>query len=103
MLEFSILLEACNPEKRHWRSYYIASGEDLLGHWVVEVTYGRIGAKGHKKTKIFPDEEAARQEVLKCLKRRTGAPKRLGVAYKVKTVLCPENSPLALWCPSEFC
>lgn len=97
------MLEACNPERKHWRSYLVTSGEDLLGHWIVEVTYGRIGAKGHKKTKVFQDEEAAQQEVLKCLKRRTSSRKRLGVPYTVKAVTHPENRPLELWCPAEFC
>lgn len=102
MLEFSILLEAKNPERKHWRSYLVASGEDLLGEWIVEVTYGRIGARGHKKTKVFDDEEAARKEVLRCLKRRLAAPKRLGVPYKVKSVIYPENSAPSLWCPPEL-
>jgi predicted DNA-binding WGR domain protein len=102
MLEFSILLEACNPEHKHWRSYFITFGQDLLGDWVVEVIYGKIGARGHKKTKLFPDEVAARQEVQRCLKRRIKAPKRIGVPYIVKAVNCPENTPLELWCPLEF-
>ncbi|SMF97905.1 WGR domain-containing protein [Methylomagnum ishizawai] len=102
MFEFSILLEACNPEKKHWRSYFVASGKDLLGDWVVEVSYGRIGARGHRKTKVCADQEAAREEVLKCLERRVNAPKRLGVPYKVKSIACPENSAPSFWCPPEL-
>lgn len=80
----------------------VGQREDGLGDWVVEVTYGRIGANGHKKTRLFPDEKIAWQEVLKCLKRRINAPKRIGVSYMVKAVNCPEGRPLELWCPPEF-
>ena len=46
MMEFSILLEACDPERNRWRSYRIMAGQDLFGDWVVELTYGRIGSRG---------------------------------------------------------
>jgi hypothetical protein len=50
-MEYSILLEACDPTRNLWRSYHIAVGKDLFDDWVVELTYGRIGSKGGCKPK----------------------------------------------------
>jgi len=86
MMEYSILLEACDPEKNHWRSYHIAAGQDLFGDWVVETTYGRIGAKGRTQTVLVADREEAKKYVQNCLKRRESAPKRIGTGYVVKKV-----------------
>lgn len=82
MMEFSIRLEARDPERNIWRSYRIAAGQDLFGDWIVQLTYGRIGARGHTKTVAVPDETAARRYVRRCLRKRETAPKRIGVAYK---------------------
>ncbi len=82
MMHYTILLEACAPERNIWRSYHIAAGQDIFGDWVVELTYGLIGAKGRKQTILVPDEAAAQQYVRKCLKKRENAPKRIGIDYK---------------------
>jgi predicted DNA-binding WGR domain protein len=82
MMEFSILLEACDPERNIHRAYRLAAGQDLFGNWIVEVTYGRIGAKGRTKVVPVADEAAARRYVQTCLKKRESAPKRIGVGYK---------------------
>ena len=86
MMHYTVLLEASAPELNIWRSYHIASGQDIFGAWVVELTYGRIGAKGRKKTILVPDEAAAQQYVRQCLKKRETAPKRIGIGYKVRHV-----------------
>jgi hypothetical protein len=83
MMEFSILLHACNPVKNHWRSYHIAAGRDLFGDWIVELTYGRIGSGGRTKVVQVADEEAARHYVRDCLKKRASAPRRIGISYQV--------------------
>ena len=83
MMEFSILLEACDPERNRWRSYRIMAGQDLFGDWVVELTYGRIGSRGHTKVVAVDDETAARRYVQACLRKRETAPKRIGISYKV--------------------
>lgn len=87
MMEFSILLEARNPARNIWRSYHLAAGRDLLGDWIVELTYGRIGARGHTKVMLVADEDEARSYIQKCLKRRDSAPKRIGVGYEVKAIV----------------
>jgi predicted DNA-binding WGR domain protein len=83
MMEFSILLEACDPARNIHRAYHLAAGSDLFGHWVVEITYGRIGAKGRTKVVPVADEAEARSYVQTCLKRRESAPKRIGIGYKM--------------------
>ena len=82
-MAFTILLEARDPARNRWRAYRIAAGQDLFGVWIVELTYGRIGARGHTKTVAVEDEAAARHYVQRCLKRRATAPKRIGIGYKV--------------------
>lgn len=87
MMEFSILLEARNPARNIWRSYHLAAGRDLFGDWIVELTYGRIGARGHTKVILVADEDEARRTIEACLKRRQSAPKRLGVKYETKAIV----------------
>jgi predicted DNA-binding WGR domain protein len=80
-------LEARDPERNIHRAYSIAYGQDLFGNWVVETTYGRIGGKGRTLVTVVDNEEEALKYVQKSLKRRQSAPKRIGVAYKVRTIL----------------
>ncbi len=98
MIDFFVQLEARAPERNIWRSYCIAAGQDIFGDWMVELTYGRIGAKGHTKTVMLPDEAETRRYVRHCLKRRKCAPKRLGVGYTIKNswgALLDDESPVA--------
>ena len=46
VLDFHITLEARNPARRCLRQYRVEAGTDLFGVWVVEISYGRIGAAG---------------------------------------------------------
>jgi hypothetical protein len=43
---FTATLEARDPARDCWRAYRIEAGLDLLGDWLVDVTYGRIGSRG---------------------------------------------------------
>jgi WGR domain len=83
MIHNTILLEARAPERNIWRSYHIAMGQDLFGNWIVELTYGRIGAKGRKQTILAGNEEEARRYMQQCLNRRKSARKRIGINYEV--------------------
>lgn len=86
MMEYSILLEARDPARNIWRSYHLAAGQDLFGNWLVQITYGRIGARGHSKVILVADEAEARRTIGECLKRRESSPKRIGVGYQVKAI-----------------
>jgi predicted DNA-binding WGR domain protein len=52
-------LEARDPTHNVHRAYSIAYGQDLFGNWVVETTYGRIGAKGRTIVTVVNNEEEA--------------------------------------------
>ena len=86
---FSAYLEACDPERNRWRSYHVEAGRDLLGDWLVEVTFGRIGARGRTVRYVTDDELAARRRVLTCLRRRASAPKRIGIGYRTCELVDP--------------
>jgi predicted DNA-binding WGR domain protein len=77
-------LEARDPTHNVHRAYSIAYGQDLFGNWVVETTYGRIGAKGRTIVTVVNNEEEALKHVQKALKRRQSSPKRIGVGYEVR-------------------
>jgi predicted DNA-binding WGR domain protein len=79
-------LEARDSTHNVHRAYSIAYGQDLFGNWVVETTYGRIGAKGRTIVTVVNNEEEALKHVQKALKRRQSAPKRIGVGYKIRTL-----------------
>ncbi len=89
--KFHIKLEAKNPEKGNFRSYTIDAGPDLFGHWEIEVTYGRIGCTGRSVTYSAPDDVAAATIIRQCLQRRSSAPKRIGVPYKVRELCDPKE------------
>jgi len=83
MMEFSILLTARAPERNIWRSYQISVGRDLLGEWIVETTYGRMGSRGNTRVVTVANREEALGYVRHCLKKRASAPKRIGIRYQV--------------------
>jgi len=51
--QFCAAMEAVNPERDWYRVYRIEAGTDLLGHWLVEITFGRIGRAGHRSATAF--------------------------------------------------
>jgi hypothetical protein len=61
-------------------------GKDLFGAWLVEMSYGRIGAMGRAKVRSFATMEDALAQVNACLRKRATAPRRIGVAYHVRSV-----------------
>jgi WGR domain len=91
MLDFRITLEAKNPDRRCFRQYRVEAGTDLFGSWVVEITYGRIGTAGRSRCFVVRDEGEARRLAQSILKRRASAPRRIGVAYRVRELIDPEG------------
>jgi predicted DNA-binding WGR domain protein len=86
MINYSVLLNADCPQLNIRRSYLIEAGQDLFDNWIVEINYGRIGCQGKKRVILLDDEEGTKKEVIKCLRRRASAIKRIGVGYVVKWV-----------------
>ena len=81
LAETSIGLEARNPLADRMRRWSVEIGQDLLGMWLVDVQFGRIGSKGRRLRHAFSDEPAAQAYVGLALRRRATAPGRIGVAY----------------------
>ncbi|MEI7604280.1 MAG: WGR domain-containing protein [bacterium] len=88
---FYIELRACDPDKNISRFYVINVGRDLLGDLIVTLRNGRIGHFGRLKYHVCKDLEEAAKIVRKSLKRRNSSPKRIGVAYEIKTISDPFN------------
>ncbi len=82
---FSITLQARNPERGHFRRYHLEAGLDLFGTWLVEATFGPIGAAGRTVAYAAADEAEARRIARRCLQRRTTAPKRIGTSYELRS------------------
>jgi hypothetical protein len=91
MSVFHIDLEACNPGKGHHRAYRIEAGRDLFGHWLVEIRFGRIGTAGRALAYSAPDEGGARRIVRQCLRRRSTAPRRIGIPYRIRALRDPQG------------
>ncbi len=85
MQGFRIRLEAWD----RFRAYLIEAGTDLLGDWLVDVTYGRIGSPGRQIRHVARDEAEARKIVRHCLQRRATAPRRIGITYQLTDLADP--------------
>jgi hypothetical protein len=88
---FAATLEARDPDLGRFRSYHLEAGTDLVGHWLVEVTYGRIGTRGRIIRYVAEDEAEARKLVRESLRRRSSAKRRIGVAYRFRQLIDPNE------------
>jgi hypothetical protein len=84
MESFCIRLEARVLAHGCFRAYRIEAGTDLLGEWLVDVTYGCIGTLGRRIRYLAHGEADARRIVRHCLQRRATAPRRIGVGYQLR-------------------
>ena len=83
--ELRLALQARNPARNIHRAWTVEAGPDLFGAWLVLTRYGRIGTEGRRIARSFVDESAARAHIAAALRRRAGAPRRLGTDYHVVT------------------
>jgi hypothetical protein len=90
---FTAMLEARDPALGRFRAYRLEAGTDLLGDWLVEITYGRIGTRGRRIRYIVRDESEARKLVRENLRRRATAKRRIGVSYQFRELIDPWQ-----WC-----
>lgn len=91
MEQFRAELQASDPARGIFRAYRIEAGTDLFGDWLVDVTYGRIGARGRRIRHLAANEQEAQRIVRHCLQRRSTAPKRIGVPYQLRELSDPEQ------------
>lgn len=87
---FTASLEACDPERGHFRSYHIEAGTDLLGDWLVDITFGRIGSPGRTMRYAVSSEIEARKLIRHTLQRRKTARRRIGTEYRFIELRDPE-------------
>lgn len=101
---FLLELEAHHPGRDHHRAYAVEVERDLLGDWVVRVCFGRAARPGRVRALCYAvaDREAARLLVRERLRRRLGAPKRIGCAYRITRALLASGEELAAWVPDAL-
>lgn len=80
--EIAIALRAENPARNVRRAWRAEAGPDLFGAWLVHTRFGRIGTEGRVLARSFADEAGARAYLAALLRRRAGAVRRIGVAYR---------------------
>ncbi len=83
LVDRRILLRAIDRERNVHRTWVLGVGRDLLGDLVVSVTFGRTGTEGRTIRYAMADEASAARFVLNALRRRAGAERRCGAAYRV--------------------
>jgi hypothetical protein len=88
---FTAMLEARDPSLGRFRAYRLEAGTDLLGDWLVEITYGRIGTPGRRIRYAVQDETSAKKLVRESLRRRATARKRIGVPYRFCQLIDPHQ------------
>ena len=76
-----IQLHAIDEANNIRRRYTIEGGPDLLGDWLVETRWGRIGRGGQSRTEVFHTKDDASQCVRRHLRRRATSSLRIGAAY----------------------
>ena len=74
-------LEARDPASNRLRRWHIAISHDLLGTWVADVKFGRIGSRGRQVRLVFESQSDADDFLRQRLRRRATAKRRIGVAY----------------------
>jgi predicted DNA-binding WGR domain protein len=77
----AIELVARNPARGVYRRWRLQAARDLFGRVTVQTAWGRIGAPGRTLTRSFVAEDEALRYVRALLRRRAGAPRRLGTGY----------------------
>lgn len=80
---FEIALEAHDAKHGSARTYGVAADRDLFGTWILELRYSRIDPAGRRRLIAYANEDAARAEIRRRLKRRDSAPRRIGAVHQV--------------------
>ena len=83
MTFLSLHLQAINPDLNIARSYHLRMGKDLLGEFMLKISYGRIGHKPSQKVFSFTSQQECLQRTRHYLKKRSTAYKRIGCSYEV--------------------
>lgn len=77
-----IELTAVDERRNCRRAYRIERTEDLFGHQLIELSWGRIAGPSQTKRLSAPSAAEAIATIRRVLARRDSATTRIGVAYK---------------------
>ncbi|NML91308.1 WGR domain-containing protein [Sphingobium sp. TB-6] len=83
LVDWCCALEAVDAERNIARAYHIYASQDLFGHVIVALRWGRIGRTHSSITVSFSNEVAARKFIEHTLGKRASAPRRIGIAYNL--------------------
>lgn len=78
-------LAAVHPSRNIRREYLVERQQDLFDWHQVSWSWGRIGHRPCSRVRSFDNETEAIAFVRTLLRRRSTAPKRIGVAYRVRS------------------
>ena len=78
-----IYMRAHDPERNVDRDWECLVTPDLFGNVIVQTNWGRVGEKGCRTVRIFPDETSALRHYRKLLRRRATARLRIGTSYRI--------------------
>jgi predicted DNA-binding WGR domain protein len=78
----TIELAAMDAARNIRRRYTIRLSVDLFGAFLVETSWGRIGAGGQTKCLSFESRTLADRYIAATLRRRATSTSRIGVAYQ---------------------
>ena len=99
MLYLDLELHAVDEARNTRRAYRVRVTRDLFGLVVVEFRWGRVGTVGTRLCMSAPTVEAAQALVRQRLRRRTSAPRRIGVGYALVRAVT-DGGPATAWLPS---
>jgi predicted DNA-binding WGR domain protein len=81
LVDWCCALEAVDAKRNIARAYHIQASQDLFGHVIVALRWGRIGRTRSGITVSFSSDAAAHKFIERTLGKRASAPRRIGVAY----------------------
>jgi predicted DNA-binding WGR domain protein len=82
LAEVTLELEARDRAANRLRRWQVDIGRDLLGAWIADVQFGRIGSRGHQVRRVFERQSDVDRFLRQRLRRRASAKKRIGVDYR---------------------
>lgn len=81
--EIQICWEAADPARNLARTYRVSVTTDLFGWIVVERAWGRRGSRQRTIRESCATQEQAIAIVQRVCRRRAGAARRIGAAYRI--------------------
>lgn len=98
----SLRLEAHSDEANHHRVYVVMVGRDMFDRWSLRICYGRTGQPLCERQFGSGSEEEVRTLVRAHLRRRLSAPRRIGCAYRLRSLEMVDSEHGSMWLPVDL-